>query len=64
MPRLNKDHKYIIDEETNYLITVLIHQSKSEEIHNAIIENKITNICVPDYIILDQDSAFMYSLIN
>ena len=42
MPRLNKGHKYIlciIDEVTNYLITVLIHQSKSEEIGDALIED-------------------------
>ena len=54
MPRLNKGHKYmlcIIDEVTNYLITVLKHQSRSEEIGYAIIENVITKYCVPDYII-------------
>ena len=54
----------IIVEVTNYLITVPIHQSKSEEIVNALIENVITKYCVPEYIIMDQDSAFMLSLIN
>ena len=42
MPRSNKGHKYIlciIDEVTNYLITVPIHQSKSEEIGDALIES-------------------------
>ena len=56
MPRSDKGHKYIlciIDEVTNYLITVPIHQSKSEEIDNAILENVITEYCVPDYIIMD-----------
>ena len=48
----------------NYLITVPIHQSKSEEIGNALIENVITKYCVPEYIIMDQDSTFMSSLMN
>ena len=67
MPRSYKGHKYIlckIDKVTNYLITVPIHQSKSEEIGNALIENVITKCCVPEYIIMDQDSTFMSSLMN
>ena len=67
MPRSNKGHKYIlyiIDEVMNYLITVPIHQSKSEEIGDALIENVITKYCVPDYIIMDQDSTFMSSCMN
>ena len=62
MPRSNKGHKYIlciIDEVTNYLITVPIHQSKSEEIGDALTENIITKYCVPDYIIMVQDSTCM-----
>ena len=62
MLRSKKGHKYIlciIDEVTYYLITVPIHQSKSEEIGNVLIENVITKDFVPDYIIMDQDSAFM-----
>ena len=45
MSRSNKGHKYmlcIIDEVTNYLITVPIHQSKAEEVGDALIENVIT----------------------
>ena len=67
MPRLYKGHKYIlcvIDEVTNYLITVPICEAKSEEIGNALIENVITKYCIPEYIIMDQDSTFMSSLIN
>ena len=67
MPRSYKGHRYIlciIDEVTNYLITVLIHQSTSEEIGDALIENVISKYCVPDYIIRDQDSAFLCSLLN
>ena len=67
IPRLYKGHKFIlciIDEVTNYLITVPIHQSRSEEIGNAVIENVISKYCVPDYILMDQDSAFMSSLMS
>ena len=67
MPKSYKGHKFIIciiDEVTNYLITVAIHQSRSEEISDALIENVISKYCVPDYIIMDQDSAFMSSLMN
>ena len=56
MPRSYKGHKFIlciIDEETNYLITVLTHQSKSEEFGDALIENVVTKYCVPEYIIMD-----------
>ena len=67
MPKSNKGHKFIlciIDEVTNYLITVLFYQAKSEEVGEALIENVITNYCVPDCIIMDQDSTFMSSLMN
>ena len=52
VPRSNKGHKYIlyiIDEVANYLITILIHQSRSEEIDNTIIENIITKYCTRLY---------------
>ena len=65
MPSLHKGHKFIlciIDEVTNYLITVLIHQSRSEEIGSALIENVLSKYCVPNYIIMDQDSTFLSSL--
>ena len=67
MPRSHKGHKFIlciIDEVTNYLITVPIYQAKSEEIGEALIENVITKYCIPEYIIMDQDSAFMFSLMT
>ena len=54
----------IIDEVANYLVTIPIHQSRSEEIGNTLIENVIIKYCVWDYIIKDQDSAFMSSLMN
>ena len=52
MPRSHKGHKFIlciIDEVTNYLITVPIYQAKSEEIGEALIENVITKYCIPKY---------------
>ena len=65
MHRLHEGHKFIlciIDEVTNYLITVPIYQAKSEEIGETLIENVITKYCIPEYIIMDQESAFMGSL--
>ena len=67
MPRLHKGHRYILcinDEVTNYLITVPIFQARSEEIGEALIENVITKYCIPEYIIMDQDSAFTSSLMT
>ena len=49
-----KGHKFIlcvIYEVINYLITVPICQSKSEEVSDALIENIITKYCIPEYII-------------
>ena len=49
MPTSYKGHKYIlciIDEVTNYLITVPVHQARSEEIGEAIIDNVITKYCI------------------
>ena len=65
MPRSHKGNKYIlciINEVTKYLITVPIFQARSEEIDGALIENVITKYCIPEYIIMDQDSIFMHSL--
>ena len=66
IPISQKGHKYIlciIDEGTNYLITVPIYQSKAEEIGEALLEHVITKYHIPDCIIMDQESAFMSSLI-
>ena len=67
MPRLHKGHRYIlciIDEVTNHLVTVPIFQTRSEEIGDPLIENVIMKYCIPEYIIMDQDSAFMSSLMT
>ena len=65
-PRLHKGHKFIlciIDEVTNYFLTVPIYQAKSE-VKETLIENVIKKYCVPEYIIMDQDSAFMSSIMT
>ena len=67
MPKSNKGHKFIlciIDEVTNYLITIPLYQAKSKEVREALIENIIMKYCIPDCIIMDQDSTFMSSLMN
>ena len=67
MPRSYRGHKYIlciIDEVTNYLITISIQHTKSEEVGDALIENIITKYCIQEYIIVDQDSTFMSFLMN
>ena len=67
MPRSHKGHKFIlciIDEGTNYFITVPIYQARSEEIGEALIDKVITKHCIPEYIIMDQDSTFMSSLMT
>ena len=67
MPKSYKGHKFIlciIDEVTNYLITVPIYHARSEKVGEALIEHIITEYCIPEYIIMDQDSAFMSSLMT
>ena len=67
MPKSYKVRKLILcilDKITNYLITVPIYHSTSEEIDDALIENAISKYCIPDCIIMDQDNAFMSSLMN
>ena len=54
----------IIDEVANYLITVPIYQVGQKEIGEALIENAITKYCIPEYIIRDQESAFMSLLMT
>ena len=67
MPKSYSGHMsilYIIDEVTNYLITVCIPQSMSEEIGDGSVHNVKLKYCIPDYIIMNQDSVLMSSLMN
>ena len=54
----------LTDEVTNYLIVTPIYYSKAEEIGDALIEHIVTKYCIPHCKIMDQDSAFMSSLMN
>ena len=66
IPRSCRGHRYIlcvIDEVTYYMITAPIKQYGSEEVE-ALINDVISNYCIPDYMIMDLDSAFMSSLMN
>ena len=67
MPKSHKGHKFIlcvIDEMTNYLITLPIYHARSEEIGDAIIDNVMSKYGIPEYMIMDQDSAFMSTLMT
>ena len=65
MPKSHKGHGFIlfvIDEMTNYLITVPIYHGRSEETGHELIDNVISKYGIPEYIIMDQDSMFMTTL--
>ena len=67
MPRSQKGHQYIlciIDEVNNYLVAAPLFHARSEEVGEAIIENIVTKYGTPEYMIMDQDSTFMSSLMN
>ena len=48
---------------TNYLITKPLYQARSEEVGKALIEN-VRKFGMPDYMMMDQDSVFMSSLMS
>ena len=53
MPKSYRGHRFTLckmGDVTNYLITIPIHQAKSEEIGDAIIECVITKYCTPGYV--------------
>ena len=67
MPRLQKGNRYIlcvIDEMTSYLITTPLYQARPEEVGETLIENVISKFGTPDCMMMDQDSAFMSSLMH
>ena len=68
MPKSFRRHKFIlcvIDEMTNYLITMPIYQARSaEEIGDSLIDNVISKFGIPEYLIIDQDSAFISTIMN
>ena len=67
MPKSYTGHKFIlcvIDEMTNYLITIPIYQARSEELGDSLIDNVISKFSIPEYLIMDQDSSFMSTIMN
>ena len=65
--RSQKGHQYIlcvIDEMASYLITAPLYQARSEEVGEALIKNVISKFGTPEYMIMDQDSAFISSLLS
>ena len=67
MPTSQKGHQFIlcaIGEVANYLIAAPLYQAKSEEVREALIENIFMKFGMPNYMIMDQDSVFMSSLMS
>ena len=67
MPKSYRGHKFIlcvIDEMTNYLIPMPIYQARSEEIGDSLKDNVISKFGIPEYLIMDQDSSFMSTIMN
>ena len=67
MAKSYKGDKYIlcvIDEVTNFIITAPVKQARSEEIGEILTDSVFSKYFVPDYIIMDLDSAFMSSLMS
>ena len=60
LPRLSLDLKVMLRSCRGYRYK----QSKSEEVGEALINSVFSIYCVPDYTIMDLDSAFMSSLMN
>ena len=54
----------IVDEVTNYIITTPVKEAKSEEVGEALISSVFSKHCVPYYMIMDLDSAFMSLLMS
>ena len=56
MPKSHKGHKFmlcVIDEMTNYLITMPIYHTTSDEIGDALIDNIISKYGIPEYMIME-----------
>ena len=49
---------------TNYLVTAPLYQARSEEVREVLIEDVISKFGTPEYMMMDQDSTFMSSLMS
>ena len=62
-----KGHKFIlvfINEVANFMETIPIHQLRSQEMDDALIEFLFSKYSIPECMIMDQDSVFMSTFIN
>ena len=67
MPTSYKGHKFIlvvIHVVTNFMVTIPMYQSRSEEIGYASIGHMFSKYSIPECMIMNQDSAFISTLIN
>ena len=67
MPKSHRGHKFIlcvINDLTNKLITMPIHHARLKEIGDALRDNVISKYGMPEYMIMDQDSAFMSTIMS
>ena len=67
MFRSYKGHKYIpvvITEVTSFMVAIPIHHSRSEGIGYALIQHIFNKDSMLEYIIMDQNSGFMPTLVN
>ena len=66
MPRSYKGHKFIlvfIGEVTNFMVKIPIYQLRSGEIGDALMQYMFSKYSIPECMIMDEDSAFMFTLI-
>ena len=66
VPESYKGYRFtlgVIDEVNNFMVTSPIYQSRLEEIENALIEHVFSKHSIPKCMIIDQDNAFMSTLI-
>ena len=67
MPWSYKGHEFIlvvIDEVTNFMVTIIIYEARLEEIGDTLNEHVFSKNNTPECMIMNQDSAFMSTLIT
>ena len=52
----------VIDEATDFMVTITIYQYRSDEKGDALIEYVFSKYSIPEYMIMGQDCAFMSKL--
>ena len=67
MARSYRVHKYtlvVIKEVTNFMVSTLIHQFRSDKIGDTLMDHVFSKYSMPEYMIMDQDSTFVSMPIN